>query len=89
MHVGLIDRQRVKCGVSPIGNGGMRHLQSLIADHFSEARASEGGDVAPEGFPTGCFAQQEGGFRRMDERMGCLTRDVERFAGTANSDGRR
>ncbi len=73
MHVGLFDMQRVKCGVSPIGNGGMRHFQSLIADHFSYSRASERGDIAPEGFPSGRFAQQQGGFRRLDERMGRLT----------------
>ena len=41
MHVGLFDMQRVKCGVSPIGNGGMRHLQPLIADHNS-GRVLEG-----------------------------------------------
>ncbi len=72
MHVGLFDMQRVKCGVSPIGNGGMRHLQPLIADHNS-GRVLERSDIAPEGFPSGRFAQQQGGFRRLDERMGRLT----------------
>ncbi len=62
----------------------VRSLQSLIADHFSGATASERGDITPEGFPSGRFSQQQGGFSRLDEQMGSLARDVERLAGIPN-----